>query len=215
MTDAEAQAVVALWAKQKDAPVLASVADVADALDTTPGEAARLLAQVRAENATMAQARSLHKRRRVWAAALAAALLGCVSAVDFAPNSPTLTVEGSQTGPMAAAQRSIGSGIDETRTELTLVYHPHSLLRLVLGPQWTAPTQDAFVVDGAGTAHTFFPTCGGGQEGIARGYFRRTGLLTYSMSYFYPGTKLTGGPAALHADMGADGYDAPLDVSLR
>ena len=52
MTLAEARAVIALWARRREPSPWPTVADVAEALDLSPAEAAALLAEVRATRAS-------------------------------------------------------------------------------------------------------------------------------------------------------------------
>lgn len=225
MTEEEARAVIALWSKNKavsDAAVTPRVSDVADALDISPQEAQRLLDSVRTQQAVAAFSLRRRRRFRLAGAALILIGFGYFSTCDFAPDSPTLTVEGVQTRTLSPQKRrEMVLDIADTRTDVVLQYHPHSLLRFLLGPNFSAPssmfeTPDS-LTDQKGNQYAYFPVLGGGQEGIVRGWLHRVGFNTYSVGYAFPMAQLP--PSArqvtLHASVMADGQTMPIDVPVN
>lgn len=222
MTDEEARAVVALWSERKTALETAvsppRLADVADALDITPEETQGLLDEVRAERARAAQTRRRLRRRRAVVAVLALVGLVWVSNVDFTPDSPTLTVENASTRTLPVGERP-GIGIaDDTRTDVVLQYHPHTLLRFLLGPHWSPfITGDNYLTDAHGRRYVSFGIPRGGQEGIGIGWLHAVGLHTYSIGYVFPLARVPPGegPVSLHATIAADGQSTSIGVPIR
>ncbi|GEM_PF-4739816 len=81
MTPQEAEAVVRRFLERTaDAPTGPSVADVAEALRTSPQEVARILAEVRAAPKAKPQRQTIRRERRVWLlSGVAASILGAVA----------------------------------------------------------------------------------------------------------------------------------------
>lgn len=219
MTEDEAGAVVALWSERKGAQETTApqtrITDVADALDITPEDTQRLLDEVRATRARAVEGQRRLRRRRGALSALACVGLLWGANVDFAPDTPTLTVASSQTRPLSAGERP--GVVADTRTDVVLQYHPHTLLRFVLGPGWSPFVfGDTYLTDAQGRRYRDFPTRGGGREGFSVGWLHLVGFHTYSIGYGFPGSQvpLKARPIMLHTTVAADGRTVLVDVPV-
>lgn len=230
LTQEEVQEVVALWTQQMGARQneLPRLADVAAALDVSEEEAHQLLMRARQMRQTKAQQR----RRSIYIAV--SATLASLAVAGSLWNAQLARIN-QQLGPFSVVESKViplnadalsnvyGPGANVTRVDVLFRYHPPSLWRAIVGPNWQPSNQMGYLTDGEGRKYEYFSKGSEKQSAtlprasMTSGWFQPRGGQVYSFGYAYPTAYLPSSVTnlTLHGSIAADNHEAvPFFVDI-